>query len=124
MGLFNFFKKEKTDLEQYYEDRSRKESSSANMDAHSASGFRITVEDTFTITGRGTVIVGKVESGAVAVGDEVILLRLDGSSRKVIVTGIEQFRKIKDRAVAGDNVGLLLRGLTKNDIGKGDILYD
>lgn len=124
MGIFNFFKKEKTDLEQYYEDRMQKEASGKNAETEPVSGFRITVEDTFSITGRGTVIVGKIESGAVNVGDEVTLLRLDGSSCKVVITGIEQFRKMKNSAAAGDNVGLLLRGLTKNDIGKGDILYD
>ena len=117
MGIFSFFKKEKTDLEQYYEDRAKNE-------VHSDTGFRVTVEDTFSITGRGTVIVGQIESGAVAVGDEVTLLRLDGSRQKVVIVGIEQFRKIVNRAVAGDKVGLLLRGLTKNDIGKGDVLYD
>ena len=122
MGLFNFFKKEKTDVEQYYEDRAKREGMSGTADAHS--GFRITVEDVFTITGRGTVITGKVESGKIAVGDEVTLQRVDGSSRKVVIIGIEQFRKMMDTAVAGDNVGILLRGLSRNDIGKGDILYD
>ncbi len=122
MGLFNFFKKEKTDVEQYYEERAKRED--VNGTAGPYSGFRITVEDVFTITGRGTVITGKVESGKIAVGDEVTLQRVDGSSRRVVIIGIEQFRKMMDTAVAGDNVGILLRGLSRSDIGKGDILYD
>lgn len=122
MGLFNFFKKEKTDVEQYYEERAKQED--VNGTAGPYSGFRITVEDVFTITGRGTVITGKVESGKIAVGDEVTLQRVDGSSRRVVIIGIEQFRKMMDTAVAGDNVGILLRGLSRSDIGKGDILYD
>lgn len=122
MGLFNFFKKEKTDVEQYYEERAKREDVNGTADPYS--GFRITVEDVFTITGRGTVITGKVESGKIAVGDEVTLQRVDGSSRRVVIIGIEQFRKMMDTAVAGDNVGILLRGLSRSDIGKGDILYD
>ncbi len=124
MGIFNFFKKEKTDLEQYYEDREKRAAFEENSAAGPVSGFRLVVEDTFSITGRGTVIVGEVESGTVSVGDEVMLKRIDGSSRKVAVVGIEQFRKMTQKASAGDKVGILLRGLTKNDIGKGDVLYD
>lgn len=135
MGLFDFFKKPKTDLEQYYEDRKKREAQeqesyndtsyqqNISADTYSQSSFRITVEDVFTITGRGTVIVGQVQSGSVHVGDTVTLQRLDGSSRDVTITGIEMFRKMMDVAQAGDNVGILLRGLTKSDIAKGDILY-
>ena len=81
------------------------------------------MQDVFTITGRGTVIVGQVESGSVHVGDNVTLKRLDGSTRNVTVTGIEMFRKVMNVAQTGDNVGILLRGLTKDDISKGDVLY-
>lgn len=133
MGLFDFFKKPKTDLEQYYEDRKKREEQAAYNDASyqqditadtfSQSGFHITVQDVFTITGRGTVIVGQVESGSVHVGDNVTLKRLDGSTRNVTVTGIEMFRKVMNVAQTGDNVGILLRGLTKDDISKGDVLY-
>ncbi len=133
MGLFDFFKKPKTDLEQYYEDRKKREAQEAyndisyqqNMsaDTYNQPAFRITVEDVFTIIGRGTVIVGQVESGSVHVGDTVTLKRLNGSRRDVAVTGIEMFRKMMDVAQAGDNVGILLRGLTKDDISKGDVLY-
>lgn len=126
MGLFDFFKKPKTDLEQYYEDRNRreKEMRAASEDVQPAgyTGFRITVEDVFTITGRGTVITGRVETGSVSVGDVVTLVRKDGSSRSVTITGIEAFRKIKNSAAAGENVGLLLRQVNRDEVGKGDVL--
>ena len=124
MGLFDFFKKPKSDLEQYYEERSKRtEQESFYNDSYSASpSFRIVVQDVFTITGRGTVIVGQVESGSVRTGDTVTLQRLNGETQNVTVTGIEQFRKIVDIANTGDNVGILLRGITKNDISKGDVL--
>lgn len=81
----------------------------------------MTVEDVFFIRGRGTVVTGQIESGTLHVGDE-IYLRSTSSSRKVTVNGIEIFRKILDQAKAGDNVGVLLRDLTKQEIQKGDIL--
>lgn len=124
MGIFDFFKKPKTDLEQYYEDRkARAEEQQAAASAHSDGGFRITVQDVFTITGRGTVITGRVESGTVSVGEAVTLERMDGSRRQVVVTGIEMFRKMKDTAAAGENVGLLLRKVERSEIGRGDILF-
>ncbi len=83
--------------------------------------FRMTVEDVFFIRGRGTVVTGQVESGELHVHDEVYLRR-SSSSRKVTVNGIEMFRKILDQAKAGDNVGVLLRDLTKQDVQKGDVL--
>ena len=76
----------------------------------------------FSITGRGTVITGQVRSGRVAVGDRVTLKRLDGSVREVNIGGIEMFRRMLDKAEKGDNVGILLRGLEKSDVGRGDIL--
>ena len=80
------------------------------------------VEDVFTITGRGTVVTGKVESGAVSKGQKVRLTRADGSSREVEVSGVEMFRKVVDTAQAGDNVGLLLRHLDRSDVVAGDVL--
>lgn len=126
MGLFDFFKKPKTDLEQYYEDRNRREREmrAAGESAQTAGGsdFQITVQDVFTITGRGTVITGRVEAGSVSVGDAVTLRRVDGSERQVIVAGIEMFRKMKDIAVAGENAGILLRQVERKEIGRGDVL--
>ncbi len=83
--------------------------------------FRMTVEDVFFIRGRGTVVTGQIESGTLNVGDE-IYLRRSNSSRKVTVNGIEMFRKLLDQAKAGDNVGVLLRDLTKQEVEKGDVL--
>lgn len=128
MGLLDLFRRPKTEQEEYYEKYDRQDSAKAAADAafidnyYSSIGFSITVEDVFTITGRGTVIVGRIASGSVSVGDTVTLKRLNGSSRQVTVAGIEMFRKMLNTAKEGDNVGLLLRGLTKADIGPGDVL--
>jgi translation elongation factor EF-Tu-like GTPase len=82
----------------------------------------MTVDDVFTISGRGTVVTGQVEAGTVARGGTLRLTRGDGSSHDVEVTGVEMFRKVVDSATVGDNVGLLLRGIDKNDVGPGDVL--
>ena len=83
--------------------------------------FLMPVEDVFSITGRGTVATGRIEAGIVKVGDEVELLGL-GEDRKCVVTGVEMFRKLLDQGEAGDNVGLLLRGIEKSDIKRGMVL--
>jgi elongation factor Tu len=84
--------------------------------------FLMPVEDVFTITGRGTVATGRVERGVLHVGDEVEIVGLQEESRKVVVTGIEMFRKLLDEAQAGDNVGVLLRGVQRADIERGQVL--
>lgn len=83
--------------------------------------FLMSVEDVFSITGRGTVATGRVERGTIKVGDEVELVGLR-ESRKSVVTGVEMFRKLMDKAEAGDNIGTLLRGVDKNDIERGMVL--
>ena len=83
--------------------------------------FLMPVEDVFSITGRGTVATGRIETGRVKVGDEVELLGL-GEDKKSVVTGVEMFRKLLDQGEAGDNVGLLLRGIDKNEIKRGMVL--
>jgi len=80
--------------------------------------FLMPVEDVFSITGRGTVATGRIERGRVKVQEEVEMVGL-GAARKVVVTGVEMFRKLLDEGVAGDNVGLLLRGVEKNEIERG-----
>jgi elongation factor Tu len=80
------------------------------------------IEDVFTITGRGTVVTGRIERGMVKVGDEVEIVGFTEKPRKVVVTGVEMFRKLLDQAVAGDNVGTLLRGVDKNDVERGQVL--
>ena len=83
--------------------------------------FLMPVEDVFSITGRGTVATGRVETGVVKVGDEVQILGL-GEDKKSVVTGVEMFRKLLDQGEAGDNVGLLLRGIDKNEIKRGMVI--
>ena len=83
--------------------------------------FRMTIADVFFIRGRGTVVTGQIESGTLNVNDEIYIQR-SNFSKRVTVTGIEMFRKILDQAKAGDNVGVLLRDITKQEVEKGDIL--
>lgn len=80
------------------------------------------VEDVFSITGRGTVATGRIETGVVNTGDELAMIGLGAEGRKTVCTGVEMFRKILDRGEAGDNVGLLLRGVDKNEIRRGMVL--
>ncbi len=84
--------------------------------------FLMPVEDIFSITGRGTVATGRVERGQLKVGEEVEVVGLTDESRKVVVTGIEMFRKLLDYAEAGDNIGALLRGVQRNEIERGQVL--
>jgi elongation factor Tu len=83
--------------------------------------FLMPVEDVFTITGRGTVVTGRIERGVVNVGDELELVGL-GETKKTTCTGVEMFRKLLDQGQAGDNVGLLLRGLKREDVERGMVL--
>ena len=83
--------------------------------------FLMPVEDVFSITGRGTVATGRIEAGRVKVGDEVQILGL-GADKKSVVTGVEMFRKILDEGEAGDNVGLLLRGIDEDEIKRGMVI--
>jgi elongation factor Tu len=83
--------------------------------------FLMPVEDVFSITGRGTVATGRIERGKIVVGDEVALIGF-GSDKKTVVTGVEMFRKLLDDGQAGDNVGLLLRGIAKEEVERGMVL--
>lgn len=83
--------------------------------------FLMPIEDVFSITGRGTVATGRIEAGVVNVGDEIVIMTKNGEIKSV-VTGVEMFRKLLDRGEAGDNVGLLLRGVEKDAISRGDIM--
>ncbi|MCL6562256.1 MAG: elongation factor Tu [Firmicutes bacterium] len=84
--------------------------------------FLMPVEDTHSITGRGTVVTGRVERGSVKVGDEVEIVGLEEKAKKTVVTGVEMFRKTLDVAVAGDNIGCLLRGIDKDEVERGQVL--
>lgn len=128
MGLFDFFRKNRTDDGTYHR-KQGSESTDAYYGSEGAmygygyaTSFRITVQDVFSIKGRGTVITGTVETGSVSVGDSMTLRRVDGSAKTVTVAGIEKFRQITDTAVKGENVGVLLRGVERNEVGRGDVL--
>lgn len=84
--------------------------------------FMMPIEDVFSITGRGTVATGRVERGQVRVGDEVEIVGIAEETKKTVVTGVEMFRKLLDYAEAGDNVGALLRGVTRDQIQRGQVL--
>ena len=84
--------------------------------------FLMPIEDVFSITGRGTVATGRVERGTLHVSDEVEIVGIHEETRKVVVTGIEMFRKLLDEAQAGDNIGALLRGVQREEIERGQCL--
>ena len=83
--------------------------------------FLMPIEDVFSITGRGTVVTGRVEQGIVKVGDEVEIVGIK-DTKKTVVTGVEMFRKLLDQGQAGDNIGALLRGVDKEDVERGQVL--
>ncbi len=84
--------------------------------------FILPVEDIFSITGRGTVATGRIETGVIKTGDQIEIVGLGEKPRTSVVTGVEMFRKILDRGEAGDNVGLLLRGVDKNEVKRGQVI--
>src|SRR5256886_17402120 len=84
--------------------------------------FLMPIEDVFTITGRGTVVTGRVERGIVKVSEEVEIVGIKEKSQKTTVTGVEMFRKLLDSGQAGDNVGLLLRGIKREDVERGQVV--
>ena len=84
--------------------------------------FLMPVEDVFSITGRGTVATGRIETGVIKVGEEIQIIGLGAGAKKSVVTGVEMFRKLLDQGEAGDNVGLLLRGVDKEEIKRGMVI--
>ncbi len=84
--------------------------------------FLMPIEDVFTITGRGTVVTGRVEQGQLKVGEEIEIVGIEEKTSKTVVTGIEMFRKLLDEARAGDNAGILLRGTKKDEVQRGQVL--
>ncbi|MDQ3914644.1 MAG: elongation factor Tu [Actinomycetota bacterium] len=87
-----------------------------------AKPFLMPIEDVFTITGRGTVVTGRVEQGELKVGEEIEIVGIEPKTSKTVVTGIEMFRKMLDSAQAGDNAGILLRGTKKDEVQRGQVL--
>ncbi len=109
--LFNF--NVKTEEEKY-----ENQAFEQNQNTQTSGEFSMIVEDIFTITGRGTVITGRIDSGTISIGEKVLI----NSVFEAEVTGIEMFRKTLDYAAAGDNVGLLLNGINRNDICQGALV--
>lgn len=120
MGLFEIFKKKRVEVAGEEMNSAPVQEIVVEPAAFSVptGEFKMTVEDVFTITGRGTVVTGHVESGSVQINDTVLI----NGSRPVVVAGIEMFRKTLDVAVAGDNCGILLRDVTRDEISQGDVL--
>lgn len=117
--MFNFFKK-KTDTEIEIENYQNKPASVHYSEIPSGD-FSLTVEDVFSITGRGVVVVGKVSQGEIRVGDMVNIVGMGGNIKATTkIAGIEMFRKLLDYAKTGDNVGLLLSEISKSDVSAGD----
>lgn len=117
MGLLDFFKRGKVEEELMVESVPTT-TNEVNNTVTSDGSFLFTVEDVFTITGRGTVVTGRVQSGTISVGDKVLI----NGALETEVTGIEMFRKILDTASQGDNCGILLRGISRDQISQGDTL--
>ena len=84
--------------------------------------FLMPIEDIFSITGRGTVVTGRIDRGKILIGDNVDIVGISDKIQKTVVTGVEMFRKLLDEGQAGDNVGLLLRGITKEDVERGQVV--
>lgn len=119
MGLFDFPRRKETDVERYQRDLDAQRSAAPEQAVSSTTLLQ--VEDTFAITGRGTVVVGKC-TAPFRVGDAVVIANPDGSRKESVVAGLEIFRARVEQANPGDNVGVLLRGLTKQDIARGAFL--
>lgn len=128
--MFGFLKKMLNPEEETMFEKEIKENNSSSNDNnyysannYVAGDFRITVEDVFSITGRGIIVIGKVERGSVSISDTVKILDSTGSEKQTsTVAGIETFRKQLTTATVGDNIGLLLRGADRNAVKRGDII--
>ena len=115
--MFPFFKKKKTPEELYLEDLNRRK-----QVLDGGAGFELKVEDVFAISGRGTVVTGRVSRGTVSQGDRVLLRGHGGRVLETRIGGIESFRKVRRSAAEGDVVGLLLKGAQKDQVEPGDVL--
>ncbi len=126
MGLFDLFKKKETDelgntIEKETTDNNELGVNPINTDTDSAL-FQMIVDDVFYIAGRGMVVTGVIKAGSIRTGDKIIIVSSTGERKETSVAGIEIFRKILDRAEAGDKVGILLKGVDRQDCDKGDML--
>lgn len=119
--MFPFFKKKKTEEALYLEDLERRTQAAAAHLTHGYPEFEMTVDDVFSISGRGTVVTGTVSQGRIANGEQVLIQGRDGT-QAAFVDGIEAFRKILEYAQAGDVAGLLLRDVKPDQVRSGDVL--
>lgn len=119
--MFHFLKRKKTEEERYLEDLERRRKTAAADLPQGGSDFELTVDDTFSIRGRGTVVTGTVSRGRIAVGDPV-LIQGRGGTQRARVGGIESVRKMLEHAQAGDKVGILLNEVTREQVRPGDVL--
>ena len=119
--MFGFLKKKKSEEELYLEELEQRKRNQGDSGGNS-SGFELTVEDVFSISGRGTVVTGRVSRGELSRGDRVLIRCRDGRVQESRVGGIEAFRKTMKTARAGESVGVLLQGVTKDQVGRGDTL--
>ena len=119
--MFGFLKKKKSEEELYLEELEQRKRNQGDSGGNS-SGFELTVEDVFSISGRGTVVTGRVSRGELSQGDRVLIRCRDGRVQESRVVGIEAFRKTMKTARAGEIVGVLLQGVTKDQVGRGDTL--
>ena len=121
MGLLDFLfgKKDSGSVDQQLRNEAAMQNQEAITNENVNGSFQMTVEDVFTITGRGTVVTGRITSGKININETVINRN---SGQRYTVAGIEMFRKTLDYAQAGDNVGLLLRDATRDTVSRGDIL--
>ena len=117
--MFGFLKKKKSEEELYLEELEQRKRNQGDSGGNS-SGFELTVEDVFSISGRGTVVTGRVSRGELSQGDRVLIRCRDGRVQESRVGGIEAFRKTMKTARAGEIVGVLLQGVTKDQVGRGD----
>ncbi len=121
MSIFSFWKKPKTDVE-LFEEECAKMKNDEEIPLDIMTSFFMEIEDVFQITGRGTVATGKIVKGTVTVGDVLFLHRKDGTQECAAVSGIVLLRKLQNTASVGDNVGILLPCVAKNEVDAGDVL--
>ena len=115
MGLFDIFKKKDNVVPPV----SGPAVAPITFEGYESCGFELLVEDVFTISGRGTVVTGRISKGSISVGESVTI----SNGIRTVVTGIEAFRAKMNYAQEGDNVGLLLQGISRDQVKRGDVLY-
>lgn len=120
--MFEFLKKKKSEEELYLEDLNRRKQAQDLCSSSSSITFELKVEDVFSISGRGMVVTGRIARGKIAQGDRVIIRGREGRVLEAEIGGIESFRKALRTASQGEAVGLLLRGIQKDQVHPGDIL--